>query len=205
MTTIIDYNAGNLQAIANMLSYLGYKSRIARSGEELIGASKIIIPGVGHFDYGMRALKEVGFVEPLTEMVIEEKVPLLGICLGAQILTRGSAEGSMSGLGWIPADTVAFDRSKLTRTDRIPHIGWAETSFRASSPLATDLTEDARFYYVHSFHIRCDYSSHELCHTVHGYQFTAGIEHNNIVAVQFHPEKSHRFGMQVLRNFIELY
>ena len=205
MIVIIDYNAGNLQSVAKMLSYLGYTSRIAEKPGDLTGAKRIILPGVGKFDFGMTNLRERGFVEALNEQVAVRKVPLLGICLGAQLLTRRSDEGVLPGLGWIAADTVAFDRSRLGPSDRVPHMGWTDTEFRRDSRLAAGIDESPRYYYVHSYHLRCDHPEDELCHATHGYRFVSGVERGNILGVQFHPEKSHRFGMQILRNFVENY
>jgi imidazole glycerol-phosphate synthase subunit HisH len=201
MITIVDYDAGNIKSIVNMLRALGIPSRISGDPADIMRADKLILPGVGHFDYGMKELFRRGLVGALNQRVVTDGIPLLGICLGAQLLMRGSAEGVERGLGWIDGDTVAFDRSRLHQQLRVPHMGWAETRSQAENPLAPGLTADARFYFVHSFHMVCDRDENVLFKAQHGYEFVAGVRCANILGVQFHPEKSHRFGMQVLRNF----
>jgi len=201
MLTIVDYDTGNLRSVQKMLKSLGVASRISGARADILSASRLILPGVGHFDFGMRSLKRLDLIGPLNEQVLEKRTPLLGICLGVQLLTRGSEEGSESGLGWIAADTRRFDRSRMGEALRIPHMGWADTEFRASSPLFANVARTPRYYYVHSYHIVADNEANELCHAVHGYRFVAGVERDNIAGVQFHPEKSHRFGKAILANF----
>lgn len=205
MITIVDYNTGNLKSIVNMLGHLGIPATISREQDTILQASKLILPGVGTFDYGMSMLRKLDLVDVLEQKVLHEETPVLGICLGAQLLTYRSEEGVESGLGWINAETRRF---RLPREDhhlRIPHMGWAETEYRKSSRIFNNAVSTPRFYYVHSYHLVCSHEQNELCHAIHGYRFATGIEHKNIVGVQFHPEKSHRFGMQVLKNFAELY
>ena len=201
MITIIDYGTGNIRAIENMLRVLGHESRISGVPEEIASASKIILPGVGHFDYGMRQLRSSGLIDVLDEAATSRQVPVLGICLGAQLLTRRSDEGTEPGLGWVSAETRRFDRSRLADSLRIPHMGWADTGYQAGHPLFDGFNETPRFYYVHSYHMVCDDPVNELCHAVHGYRFVSGIAKDNILGVQFHPEKSHRFGKRILDNF----
>lgn len=204
MITIIDYGTGNLRSVQNMLRNLGVDSLITGKPDDIEAASKIILPGVGHFDFGMINLAKRKLVDVLNFKVLEQHTPTLGICLGAQLLTRGSDEGDQPGLGWIDADTVAFDSSKMDDALRVPHMGWADTSFKQGHQLFKGVEDLPRFYYVHSFHINCDNKNDELCHAVHGYRFVAGVARHNVMGVQFHPEKSHRFGKTILRNFARL-
>jgi glutamine amidotransferase len=199
--TIVDYGAGNPRSIANMLRQLGHEATITSDRGDLAQASHLILPGVGKFDFAMARLKETGLAEALDERV-KAGVPLLGICLGAQLLTRRSDEGELPGFGWIAGETVAFDRARLSGDLKVPHIGWSDTAFRPGARLAVD---DARFYYVHSFHIRCDRPDDVLCVAHHGYEYVSGVERDNVVGVQFHPEKSHRFGMALLGGFVSRY
>ncbi len=204
MIAIIDYDTGNLKSIENMLKVAGIPAIISRDPTELAASSGLILPGVGHFDFGMRSLKRLGLVNPLCDLVLGAKKPVFGICLGVQLLTRGSDEGTEPGLGWIPAQTVTFDRSRLSAELRIPHMGWADTKFTKLSPICDRVEALPRYYYVHSFHLLADDPRDELCNTVHGYRFTAGLERGNVLGVQFHPEKSHRFGKKILANFASM-
>ncbi len=204
MITIVDYGAGNLKSISNMLRTLGTDSIISCCPNEIQSASKLILSGVGHFDFGMNSLRESGLVDALNKRVLDDKIPILGICLGAQLLTRGSEEGELPGLGWINGDTINFDKSKLGKELKIPHMGWAATEPRRQCGLFCDSGDNLRFYYVHSFHLRCDNTTDELCYATHGYRFVSGVQRENIMGVQFHPEKSHRFGMNLLKNFVHI-
>lgn len=199
MIGIVDYGLGNLRSIQNMLDRSGIASVITSDPRELAKADRLILPGVGHFGFGMDQLRSRGLVEVLNERVLEAKVPTLGICLGAQLLGRHSQEGDAAGLGWIPMDIVTFDRARLTGGQKVPHMGWADTTAR--HPIFEGLGADARFYYVHSFHMACDDPEMVIATADHGYEFTSGVAHGNVIGLQFHPEKSHVFGRQVLRNF----
>ncbi len=202
MITIVDYDAGNIRSIANMLRAIGVSARISSDPEEVVEAERLILPGVGHFDYGMRQLRNRGLVEALNTRVLRDGIPLLGICLGAQLLTRSSEEGSEEGLGWMDAQTVRFDRSRMREALRVPHMGWADVRALRPNPLLSEGDNQARFYHVHSFHLLCNDPSQEMMESYHGYPFTTGIGRDNILGVQFHPEKSHRFGMALLRAFL---
>jgi glutamine amidotransferase len=210
MIIVIDYGAGNVRSVMNMLKALGAKARIAVDGDGIKGAERLILPGVGHFDYGMAQLEERGLVEPLNYMVLRERVPILGICLGAQLLARNSEEGTRAGLGWVAADVVAFDRKRMGNHLRVPHMGWAETWVHAPSlgqgrlakPIAATLETESRFYYVHSYHLLCDIPDAAVMRAHHGYEFAAGVAEDNILGVQFHPEKSHAYGKSLLKAFL---
>lgn len=207
MITIVDYGMGNLGSVQNMFKYLGIKSSITSGIEEINRADKILLPGVGAFDAAMQKINEDGFREVLNFKAKEEKVPILGICLGMQLLTEGSDEGDLEGLGWIPAYTNKFNSSQNLR---VPHMGWNE--IRLSNPCAigeglnsiSDLGEDARFYFVHSYYVKVKDEKNSIMKTVYGHEFDSGIQHENIMGCQFHPEKSHKFGMKLLSNFAKI-
>jgi glutamine amidotransferase len=201
MITIVDYDAGNIRSIVNMLRAIGVKSRVTGDAGEVRRADRLLLPGVGHFDHGMRALSARGLDEAMTERAVVQGKPLLGICLGAQLLTAGSEEGSEAGLGWIDGRTVAFDRARLDAALRVPHMGWADTWATRPSPLSDALESDARFYYVHSYHMVVDAPEQAILAARHGYEFTAGVMKGSVLGVQFHPEKSHAFGLALLRAF----
>ncbi|RYY40077.1 MAG: imidazole glycerol phosphate synthase subunit HisH [Chitinophagaceae bacterium] len=200
MIAIIDYGIGNLQSVRNMLRKAGTTDVcITGAAEDVARADRIILPGVGHFDYGMRRLREVPCYEVLQQKALVEKVPVLGICLGAQLLTRGSEEGTEPGLGWVDADTLRFQVEGLP----VPHMGWSDVTF-GDHPLFRDMYPEPRFYFVHSYYLKPAQPSGALCRAEYGQPFAAGIVRDNIFGVQFHPEKSHKFGMKLLQNFSTL-
>lgn len=200
MIVIVDYGLGNLRSIQNMLLRAGVTSLVSPDPGAVAEAERLILPGVGHFRYGMERLRQSGLVEPLNRRVLDAGVPTLGICLGAQLIGRRSDEGQADGLGWLEMDTVAFDRARLGVSDRVPHMSWAETR-HTSHPLFAGIAQPPRFYYVHSYHLRCDDPKDAICTAHHGYEFTSGVARGNVMGVQFHPEKSHVFGLQLLKNF----
>lgn len=200
MITIVDYGLGNLGSIRNMLNRAGVGSVITSEPEVIRNADKLILPGVGHFKFAMDTLHARGLVAVLNERVLEARVPLLGICLGAQLLGRHSEEGGAPGLGYIPMDIVAFDKSQMHRGEKIPHMGWATTT-HTDCALFNGLDDSPRFYYVHSFHFKCDDPSMVISTAEHGYRFASGVACRNVFGVQYHPEKSHAFGLQLLKNF----
>jgi glutamine amidotransferase len=181
-----------------MLKYIGTDSLITDSPEEIIVADKLILPGVGSFDMGMKKLKEHKLVDAIVAHVSRNK-PILGICLGMQMLGRKSEEGIESGLGLIPMDTVKF---KLPEGYKVPHMGWNQVAIEADTDLTKNLTEKERYYFVHSFHAQCDSDTNVLMSCNYGETFPAAVFSNNVFGVQFHPEKSHEFGMRLLRNFV---
>jgi len=199
MISIVDYGVGNLGSIANMLERVGCQSSFARSKEELEGAKKIILPGVGAFDYCMRSLNQSGMRESLDKLVVEKKIPVLGICLGAQMLGDKSDEGVEKGLGWIAMESKKFSNVLM----RVPHMGWNFVEPLRDSVLFENTCDPQRFYFVHSYYMKPQQSECALATTVYGEKFTSIVAKNNIFGVQFHPEKSHRFGMNLLRNFVE--
>jgi imidazole glycerol-phosphate synthase subunit HisH len=205
MITIIDYKIGNLGSIKNMLKRIGVAATITGDIAEIEKAEKLILPGVGHYDYGMQNLQQSGLVPILNQRVLQNKVPILGICLGVQLLTESSEEGVEKGLGWIKGKTIAFDKTKLHTNQKIPHMGWGEIEQYQQSKLFENMHADPRFYFVHSYHLALEEKKMELCTLKYGYDFCAGIEHENILGVQFHPEKSHKFGMKLLENFVKNY
>ena len=186
-----------------MLKKIGAKASIVSKPEEILAADKLILPGVGAFDAGISRLSEKGMIEPLYRRVVKESVPVLGICLGMQLLTIGSEEGEEEGLGWIKAKTVRFDPSLEHCGKRIPHMGWNAVNPLRRHPLFKGLESDARFYFVHSYHVVPLSSEVALAKTFYGTDFISAIADGNIMGVQFHPEKSHKFGMQLMKNFVE--
>ncbi|HET9425899.1 MAG TPA: imidazole glycerol phosphate synthase subunit HisH [Gemmatimonadaceae bacterium] len=205
MITIVDYGVGNLDSIRNMLQRVGARARIVADPDDVRRADKLILPGVGAFAHGMESLRASGMVQALKERAVDHGVPTLGICLGLQLMTRSSEEGNVSGLGWIAARTVAFERARLDAALRVPHMGWADVALPRTSRLFEGMPPESRFYFVHSFHVVADAECEVIATAGHGYRFAAALERDNLTGVQFHPEKSHRFGLQLLRNFAERY
>lgn len=201
---IIDYGMGNVGSIANMIKKIGGKAEISAEPALVTGARKLILPGVGAFDAGMSRLKERGLIDILHRKALTEKTPILGICLGMQLLTRRSEEGSLPGLGWIDAETRRFRFDPPAASLRIPHMGWNSALPRAGAPLFRESSEPWRFYFVHSYHVCCADPLNVLCTTTYGSPFTSGVARDNILGVQFHPEKSHAYGMRLLKAFLEL-
>ncbi len=193
---------GNLGSILNMLRKIGAKAVISADPKEIEHADKIILPGVGAFDHGISSLKKSLFYSELEESVMVKKKPILGICLGMQLFGRGSEEGVLPGLGWVDIDFVRFQFDKSSNL-KVPHMGWNYVSIKKESHLFADMPEKSRFYFVHSYYAVPLKPSDILTETVYGDNFVSGFEHRNIYGVQFHPEKSHRFGMQLLQNFVE--
>lgn len=205
MLTIIDYGVGNLASIKNILKKIGVESIISSEEETIAAADKIILPGVGAFDTCVQKLQESGLLPTLNRKVLEEKIPILGVCAGMQLLTECSEEGVQPGLGWIKGRTVKFKLEQDSAGLKIPHMGWTDVKLNKPSKLFQDMYEDPRFYFVHSYHAQLTHSEDALVLATHGYSFVAGIEHENILGVQFHPEKSHKFGMKLLDNFVKNY
>lgn len=203
MIGIIDYEIGNIGSILNMLKKLRVPCRAISLPKECFECTKLILPGVGAFDHGMTMLAEHGFIDPLQQIAVAGNTSILGICLGAQMMTRSSEEGNLPGLAWFPADTVRFFSHNTDERLKVPHMGWADLQVKQPGPLL-EATEENRFYFVHSYHFRCDDPNMILATARYGYEFAAILQKNNLIAAQFHPEKSHRFGMRLLQRFAAL-
>ncbi len=203
MIVIIDYGMGNLGSIRNMLRKIGAPAEISSRPEVLESADKLILPGVGAFDSGMRSLAEKGMIPLLNRRILEEKCLILGICLGMQLMTRESEEGNLPGLGWIAATTRRFRFAGDSANLKIPHMGWNLVKPANRATLFSGL-EEPRFYFVHSYHVCCDDPADVLGTTSYGFEFTSAVKRDNIMGTQFHPEKSHKFGLKLLRNFVDL-
>jgi glutamine amidotransferase len=201
--TIIDYGTSNLGSMQNMLKKVGASSRIAASPQDLEGATKIIVPGVGSFDAGMKKLQQSRMIPMLNRKAIIERVPTLGVCLGMHLMTKSSEEGELPGLGWVDACTQRFDQ-RVDPGIKVPHMGWNEVVPAKVSELIDQFPAEARFYFAHSFHVVCASPEDVLLRTSYGSStFAAAFQRGNLMGAQFHPEKSHRFGMAFLRNFVE--
>ena len=203
MVTIVDYGMGSLGSIFNMFKKIGVPSKITSDKNEIEKAEKILLPGVGSFDAAMNKINELDFKELLNYKALEEKIPVLGICLGMQLLTNSSEEGVLPGLGWIQAETLKFKFEKEQNL-KIPHMGWNLVKKNRDSKLTEDFIDETRFYFVHSYYVKCQYDSNSILKTTYGLTFDSAIQNENIYGAQFHPEKSHKFGMNLLKNFSKI-
>lgn len=203
MIAIVDYGMGNLGSVANMLKRIGSKCTITSDVDVLQSADKVILPGVGAFDTAIKRIDEMGLRKIITEIALIKKTPLLGICLGMQLLMEGSEEGILPGLGLIKGKAYHF-RHHLSNGFKIPHMGWNEVNISYPGLLTQGYQDELRFYFVHSYFVRVDNESDSVMKCNYGIDFDASVQHENIFGAQFHPEKSHRFGMQFLRNFADL-
>lgn len=199
MITIVDYHMGNLGSILNMLKKIGQPAQVTADPALIAAADKLVLPGVGAFDAGMDNLERSGLVPLLNRRVLEDRVPTLGICLGMQLMTRSSEEGTRAGLGWIDAEALRFRPADAAL--KVPHMGWNRVMPARPSPLTDELPDEPRFYFVHSFYVRCHDRADVLLTTPFGEPFASAFQRGNVWGVQFHPEKSHKFGMALLRNF----
>lgn len=202
MITIVDYGMGNLGSITNMFKYIGVSTKISSDPADIQNAEKLLLPGVGAFDEAMNRINQSGIKEILDKKVLDEKIPILGICLGMQLLTNSSEEGMSQGLGWIDAETLRFPKRKDLK---VPHMGWNVVSSMRDSPITNDFPkEESRFYFVHSYYVSVKNEDNSLLKTTYGLEFDSAIQKNNIIGAQFHPEKSHKFGMIMFANFARL-
>lgn len=204
MIHVIDYGLGNVQAFLTLYKRLGVDAMPARTAEDLASARKLILPGVGAFDHAIELLGQSGMRPTLERLVQEEKVPVLGICVGMQILASASDEGGLPGLGWVPGRVRAFQGHPKSAELPLPHMGWNDVLPSESSALFAGLQSDARFYFLHSYYFECDDPSHASATAGYGLDFNCAVSAGHVHGVQFHPEKSHRFGAQLLKNFAEL-
>jgi len=200
MFVILDYGVGNLTSIQNMLKKAGVAATITGKEEDVRNATKLLLPGMGHFDNCMQKLNASGLRPIVEKKTFEDKIPVLGICVGLQMFMEGSEEGTEKGLGWVKGQTIRFKPERMKSNEKIPNMGWLEINACKSSAMLENL-EHARFYFAHSYHVDPVDETVALIKADYGYSFTAAIEKDNLVGVQFHPEKSHRFGMQILKNF----
>lgn len=201
MITIIDYGVGNIKALSNVYQQLNIPVKIARKLEDLTEVTKLILPGVGAFDHAMKKLLQSGMREKLDELVLEKQIPIMGICVGLQMLASSSEEGNLPGLGWIEGEVKKFDVTKLIQSTRLPHMGWNNVNPVGNSKLFHDLTSDSRFYFLHSYYFHCITDANIIAETDYGGRFVCAVNQGNIYGVQFHPEKSHHYGVQLLKNF----
>lgn len=206
MISIVNYGMGNLGSIVNMYKKIGFKTELISTAAEIEKASKILLPGVGSFDAAMSKIDDLGLREALNKKAMEERIPILGICLGMQLLTKSSEEGKLPGLGWIDAKTLAFSRFIDSSKYKIPHMGWNTAEINTPSKLTAGFQEleDVRFYFVHSYFVQCEKNENSILKTEYGITFDSAIHQNNIYGAQFHPEKSHKFGMKMLENFARI-
>ena len=202
MITIVDYGLGNINAFLNVYRRLNVEARTATRAADLADASKIILPGVGAFDHAMERLAASGMREALDDLVLQRQVPVLGVCVGMQMLGHSSDEGGLPGLAWI--DGRVRSLASLTATLPVPHMGWNDARLVGSNPLFGRLETDARFYFLHSYYFECDAPGDAIALADYGGEFACAVNRRNVFGVQFHPEKSHHYGVQLLKNFAEI-
>ena len=201
MIVILDLNIGNIISVKRMIMKLGYDNIIiSNSKEDILNANRLILPGVGHFDAGMHAIEQFKLFNTIMKVANDKRTPILGICLGAQLLLSSSEEGLKSGLGIVPGRCKKFDERKIGRR-KIPNMGWMDIQISKKSYIFENLDFDPRFYFVHSYHFILDNKEDMLCSADYGYQFCAAFQRNNVIGLQFHPEKSHKYGMRIMKNF----
>lgn len=204
MITIIDYGLGNIQAFVNAYKRLHIPVSVAKCPDDFVGTTKLILPGVGAFDHAMQRLDSSGMRHVVDNLVLDKKIPVLGICVGMQMLANGSDEGSLPGLGWVPGQVRAFASSPASKDLPLPHMGWNDVTPVAGAGIFTGLEMESKFYFLHSFYFECLQQEHKMAAATYGLDFTCAVAVDNVYGVQFHPEKSHHFGVTLLKNFAEL-
>ncbi len=204
MISIIDYGLGNVLAFQNVYKRLDIPVTVARTPAELRGASKLILPGVGSFDHAIGVFEASGMRGPVEEMVLRGRVPILGICVGMQMLGHSSEEGSRAGLGWVPGHVRKFEAESLPQPTPLPHMGWNDVEPPRPTPLFRELEQDARFYFLHSYYFAATAATSVIAITRYGGSFASAVNVDHVFGVQFHPEKSHHCGAQLLKNFADL-
>lgn len=204
MITIIDYGVGNINAFVNVYKRVDVPVRIAKTSADLEGSQKLILPGVGHFDYAMSKLNDSGMRERLDTLVLDQKVPVIGICVGMQMMANSSEEGNVEGLKWIDATVRKFDESKIRYATTLPHMGWNDVTPVKDLALFQGLEKDAIFYFLHSYYFECNNSDDVMAVSDYGIEFASAAHHDNKYGIQFHPEKSHHYGEILLHNFAKL-
>lgn len=202
MISVIDYGAGNVGSVIRMIEKVGGKAQRISTATELDAAKIVVLPGVGAFDYGMTQLAEKGLIEALNEAALVRRIPILGICLGMQLMCKRSDEGVMPGLGWIDAEVKKFEFDQATRLP-IPHMGWNTLDLKRENDLLNNELERTRYYFVHSYRVSCNDLEDIVATTDYGGSFVSAFARDNLFGAQFHPEKSHRFGMALIKNFLE--
>jgi len=204
MIRIVDYGVGNIQAFVTMFKRLGIPAKRAHTPADLADATRLILPGVGAFDHAIQLLNQSGMREPLEAMVLRQQVPVLGVCVGMQMLASGSDEGVLPGLNWIPGRVRAFANTPEAEHLPMPHMGWNDLQVKPGAKLFTGFEPQPRFYFLHSYYFACDDQAHVAATATYGLQFDCVVSKGYIHGVQCHPEKSHHFGAQLLKNFAEL-
>ena len=204
MITIIDYGVGNIFAFQNVYKRLDIPTKIAKTHEDLLDAKKLILPGVGSFDYAMGQLNASGMREKLDELVLEKKVPVIGICVGMQMMGNRSDEGKLEGLKWIDSEILKFDENLIRQRTKLPHMGWNDVMPINNHPLFKGLEKKAIFYFLHSFYFKCNNPIESIAISDYGISFSSAVNRDNIYGIQFHPEKSHQYGEKLLHNFSNL-
>ena len=204
MITLIDYGVGNIYAFQNVYKRLDIPTKIAKTAADLEDAQKLILPGVGAFDYAMQQLNQSGMRQKLDELVLEQKIPIIGICVGMQMMGNRSDEGVSEGLKWIDADILKFDESLIQQRTKLPHMGWNDVNPIDGHPLFDDLEQQAIFYFLHSYYFKCNNTADSIAISDYGIPFTSAVNADNVFGIQFHPEKSHQYGEKLLHNFAKL-